>query len=160
VEDARLGEATLDVLMTDLNTEVVDAREGAASIVLNLANYVKNGALTTSLDMNGQKITDVADGVASTDLVNLSQATALILAGASPSNIDITSVSVGTLTANQIAGANSGATAVEGKDLTTIDSGSLTASTPVATKSGGAGLEDYDNDLEIAMSSLYLYDNA
>ena len=186
VENARQGEVTLDVFTGNVKTELTNAREGSASLVLNLANYIKNGALTTSFNLNNQKAINVANGTLSTDLINLSQATALILGGASPADIDITSIGVGTatagqrivsdgtnpigenndlltldvgaLTANQVVGANAGATALEAKDLTTISAGSLTASTSVRVNATGTGLETYDDDLEQAAAALYMYD--
>ena len=187
VEDARLGEATLDVLTGNLNTEITAARQGEVNLVTNIANYVKDGTLTASFDFNSQKGINVADGTLNTDLVNLQQTTALILGGAAVTNIDVTSISngtattgqrivagasnpvgedndiltldVGALSADKVVGANAGATALEEKDLTGISTGSLTALTLVQAKSDSSGLQDYDNDLEISMASLYLYDN-
>lgn len=184
IENARQGEATLDVLTGNLNTELVNARQGAASLLLNLGNYIQSSTLTADFDLNTQKIINVGAGTVGTDLTNLSQATALILTGASPANIELTSIGagtatagqrivsngtspvgednnlltldVGTLTANQVAGVNAGATALEAKDLTTISSGSLTAGTPVMASA--TGLTDYDIDLELAMSSIYSYE--
>jgi hypothetical protein len=185
VEGARQGEASLDVLLGNINTEIVNAREGEASLLINLGTYLKNATFTSDVNLNGFRVINAADGIASTDLATVSQATALILGGASPTNIAITSIgsgtatsgqrlvsngtiivaedndllsmNVGALTANQVVGVNAGATALEGKDLTTISSGSLTNSQPVMVKTAGGGLADYDNDLEIAMSSLFMY---
>jgi len=187
VENARLGEATLDVLTGNLNTELVASRQGEIDLVTNLGNYVQNASLTVDFDLNGFKAINVANGTASSDLVNLSQATALILGGASPANINITDISngtattgqrivagatspegednvpltmdIGTLSANHVVGANSGASALVEKNLTNIDAGTLTALTQVQVKVGQDGLEDYDSDLELAMASLYMYDN-
>lgn len=187
VEDARQGELTLDVLTGNLKTEVEAAREGEISLLVNLGNYIKNGALTSSFDLNGQKITNIADGVAGTDLTNLSQATALILGGASPTDINITDISVGTanngqrfvsngtnpvgedndlltldvgaLGANQVAVNNTGGTALVAGGLEDIDSGSLSSDTPVKVNVGGTGLDEYDNDLELSASAEYAYDN-
>lgn len=185
VEDARQGEATLDVLTGNINTELTNARQGEVDLVTNLNNYLKNGAIASDLNMAGFKITNLGDATATSDLVTLSQANALILGGASPADIDITSISVGTitngqrvisdgtnpagqdntlltldvgpLTANQVAGANSGASAMEAKDLSTISSGAIPAGSVVGVKSGGDGLEAFDTDLEDSMSNLYMH---
>jgi len=184
VEDARLGEASLDITTGNLNTELVAAREGEASLVANLqTNYIsKSGG---NLDLVGGKLINVGNGTANTDTINLGQATSILDLGAIPSDVEITdlgrgtatvgqryvagpsgspvgedneilTLDVGTLGSDEAVGSNTAGTALEAKDLTNISTG-LTPSSLVQTKSDGTGLEDYDNDLEVAMSNLFFY---
>ena len=54
VENARQGEATLDVFTGNVDTELTNARQGETDLVTNLQTYLKNGTLTISLNMNGK----------------------------------------------------------------------------------------------------------
>jgi hypothetical protein len=67
---------------------------------------------------------------------------------------DLSLLNLGTLTAHQAIGANSGASALEAKDLTNIATGTLTNGSRVAVSIAG-GLEDYDGTQEEISASLY-----
>jgi len=160
VEDARIGAATLAVRTQALQTELEDSREGEVDLETNLQNnYLKNdGNQATSFSANSQKITNSVAGTLPSDGVTVTQSTdieALGAGGIDQSVIAITSLNVDNLTANEVVGANSGASALEAKDLTNISSGTLTTGYRVQTKGTGDGLEDYDSDLEESSSTLF-----
>lgn len=67
----------------------------------------------------------------------------------------ILTLDVGTLTANQLVGADNSATAIEAKDLTNISSGSLTSGERLTATATGVGLEDYDDTLENVVAVHY-----
>ena len=159
MEDARIGAVTLSARTLALKTEIEAAREGEADMVTNLQdNYLASGSISSSFSVNSQKITNSVAGTLSSDGVTVTQSTDIEALGAGSidqSVIDIESIGVDTLSANEVVGANSGASALEAKDLTTIDSGSLTSGSRVQANATGDGLEDYDNDSELAAAGLF-----
>lgn len=140
-------------------TEVVDARDGYASLLLkeqaqdtNIATRVSNTTgLTQNLSGNSFRGVSFANAVDPQDITTLSQVNSLIVGGGSPGDIPITSLDVGTATANQKIKVNGTGDAIIGVDdvttVTGLDVGTATSDQIIKVNAGGdaiIGQDQYD----------------
>ncbi len=127
VTTARQGQANLNTKITAMDNattavtnEVTTARQGQANLNASIDLRVPKSGFTAHFSANHYRINTLADAVSPLDAVNLQQVTSLIQGGGSPSNIQITSLNVGTGNARELFRVNDQGMAIEGAVLSEL----------------------------------------
>ena len=140
-------------------TEVEAARDGYASLLLkqqaqdtDIATRISNvTGLISNLSGNSYRGVSFTDGIDPQDLTTVAQVNAIVVGGGSPSTIPITSLNVGTATANQKIKVDPVGTAIIGVDdvttVTGLEVGTATADQLIRVNPTGTAIigEDQSN---------------
>ena len=162
IDTATAGYTTLNdrhLAHAATTTEVVAARDGYGSLLLkeqaqdtDIATRISNvTGLISNLSGNSYRGVSFTDGIDPQDLTTLAQVNSLIVGGGSPGAIPITSLNVGTATANQKIKVDPVGTAIIGVDdvttVTGLEVGTATANQLIRVNPVGTAIigEDQSN---------------
>jgi len=137
------------VFVDGLETEIITARGGESTLNDRLNGFLA-ATWTQNVNAGGYRLTNGADGINPQDFTTLSQVNAIVGAGGSPSLIAITSLNVGTATANQLIGVNGAGTDIIGLSaaalaVTDLDVGTATAGQNLKINDAGTAVVGSDD---------------
>lgn len=91
--------------------QVIDAKEGKATLLLNMQAKLPYSGWTQNVNANGHTINNLAAATSSSQPTTLSQVQSLITTGGNPSDVAITDLNKGTAVNGQYIGVVAGAVA-------------------------------------------------